>query len=164
MRTCIRCGHAISEHTINCPSCGASQGITKRPPQAYDDTFLKVLCILTIVGASLALLSGAMTWGNISGMTAAHRTFQMLGILAAIGKLTGAILMLQKRLTGLYIYTAASVGNMLLTLAMAFGFDVIPKDDKVPQLFITISVVMGIAISLAFLIMYWLNVNRRSLS
>lgn len=164
MKTCIKCGHAISEHTVNCPSCGASQGIAKRPPQAHDDTFLKVLCILTIVGASLAVISGALTWGNISGATTLHRVFQMLGILAAIGKLTAAILMLQKRLTGLYIYTAASVGNMLLTLAMVSGLDVIPHDNRVPEIFLISSVAVGITISLAFLIMYWLNVNRRLLS
>ncbi|WP_294822100.1 hypothetical protein [uncultured Flavobacterium sp.] len=164
MRTCIRCGHAISEHTVNCPSCGANQGLAKRPPQEHDDTFLKVLCILTIIGASIGLLSAAFTWGAVSGAPDVIRAVQLLGILAAIGKMTGAILMLQKRITGLYIYTAAAIANLLLTAATVFYLDMLPKDPAVPQAIMTFSVILGLSFSASFVVMYWLPINRRHLS
>ncbi len=172
MKFCSDCGNSVPENSATCSSCGkdqrtvqpiSSNNFTKQQPVQGDDTFLKVLCILTIVGASIGLLSAALTFGIVSVMDNEHRIIQMIAILAASGKMTGAILMLQKRLTGLYIYTVAAIVNISLTVAMAFGFNMIPKDQAVPKELLLISVIIGVAISGTFLIMYWLKMNRRLL-
>ncbi|MCW4470708.1 hypothetical protein OGH69_17180 [Flavobacterium sp. MFBS3-15] len=163
MKTCIKCGHAISENTEYCPSCGADQRFAKSLPERKDDTFLKVLCILTITGASISLLSAALTMGEIA-IDNVFRILQILAVLVAIGKMTGAILMLQKRLTGLYIYTVAAVTNIGLSAWTAFGMASIATTESLPEGLLVLSFIFALAISVAFLVMYWLKVNRGQLS
>ncbi len=164
MKTCIRCGHVVSDSPTPCASCGADQRFAKRTNEKQDDTFLKVLCILTIVGASMTLFSAALTMGILADQGIEYLIFQIVGLLAVTGKMTGAILMLQKRLTGLYVYTGGAVVNILLTVVMAFGFSAIPADPAIPEGVMLLSIIIGIAIAVAFLVMYWLNINRKMLS
>lgn len=163
MKTCIKCGHAITENTEYCPSCGADQRLAKRPPERKDDTFLKVLCILTITGASISLLSAAVTMGDIA-IDNVFRILQILAVLVAIGKMTGAILMFQKRLNGLYIYTVAAIINIGLSAWMTFSMASIVTTEGLPEGVLILSFIFALAISAAFLIMYWLKINRGQLS
>jgi hypothetical protein len=163
MKTCIKCGHAISENTEYCPSCGAGQQFTKLTPVRKDDTFLKVLCILTITGASISLFSAALTMGDIA-IDNVFRILQILSVLVAIGKMTGAILMLQKRLNGLYIYTIAAIINIGLSAWMTFGMVSIATTENLPEGLLILSFIFALAISAAFVVMYWLPINKNQLS
>lgn len=133
-------------------------------PQS-SDLFLKILCVLTIIGAAFTVIT------SLSNLITSPRLPQSIdlgyplvpviivnGTLAA-GKIFGAVFMLQKKLKGLYIYTAAAVISVLLSIYTAVSifknFDII---------FTLISVGAGLFFGLLFVALYWLPVNRKLLS
>ena len=175
MKFCSDCGNSVPDNLATCSNCGKDQrvaqpvntnNLTKQHPVQSDDTFLKVLCILTIVGATMSLMSLAFTFGMPTKMDhTVSYIVQIVSVLITIGKLTGAILMLQKRLTGLYMYTAAASVSIALTVAMAFGFNAVEvQDNLISEAIVTLVFVISIIIAAAFLIMYWLKMNRKLLS
>lgn len=172
MKFCPDCGNSVPDNSARCSNCGKGlpsvkydeQNPTRQQPVQQDDTFLKVLCILTIVGASISLLSLVFTFKIAEDVTNSLFLMQIASLLIATGKMTGAILMLQKRLKGLHIYTVASVTSIVLTTMMAFGLNTVSYDEAIADALMTLSFIIAIIISVTFLVLYWLKVNRRHLS
>ena len=172
MKPCTNCGNMIADNATYCYSCNTAQkpqytGFEEfeYKPQ-YSGTFLKVLCILTIIGAVFSLFSMIITLTLKMTLPVENlKLLTYLGTGIAIGKLTGAIFMLKKKLTGLYIYTAAA----LLALGMqVYSVFVTPAytEEVVAgsSIFVYITAAVSFVFLVAFLIMYWLPLNRRLLS
>ena len=148
-------------YVCNSPQTGGFEDFELRPKP--NDTFLKVLCVLTIIGCAISLLSLPFSF-------AASAQFEELGyeypvMLALLGgavaliKLIGVIFMLMKKLTGLYIYTAGAVVSIFSSL-----YSAIVVDNPMGTGFAILGAVFGLFFVVLFLILYWLPVNRRVLS
>ena len=172
MKPCTQCGNLLADDATYCNNCNTSQtkGFDEfeiKPPQ--NAKFLKVLCILTIVGASFTMISSvvSLTMGAslpIEGFRSL--TFVSFGV--AICKLIAGILMLQRKLNGLYLYTAAAIGNIAIQI-----YSVSITSDYINGMMggfgdgntiLIISAAITVLIALTFLILYWLPVNRKLLS
>ncbi|AWH85555.1 hypothetical protein HYN59_10730 [Flavobacterium album] len=165
MKKCIRCGMALPDDSLYCTSCGTDQHIdfkAQLPQQKQDDTFLKVLCILTIVGACFSLISIPMSMLRPS-FYEEKSVLMMLGtsLVIAITKLAGAIFMLQKKLSGLYLYTVGAAMSIVVGIWSAFT---ISGTLGVTTTFQMAMSLVALIFPVAFLIMYWLPVNKRVLS
>lgn len=164
MKSCTRCSNMLADNATYCAVCNTSltAGFEEfEITLKYSDTFLKVLCILTIIGAAISLISVPISLASTPSMgIEMPKGILYLGLAIAIGKLTGAIFMLQKKLTGLYIYTVAAVLSIISSI-----YSTVTVTAKVVGTGIAIAGgVIGIVFIIAFLIMYWLPVNRRLLS
>lgn len=168
MKPCLSCSNMLAEEASYCYVCNTNQTegfehFEIKPQQS--DLFLKILCVLTIIGAAFTVIT------SFSNLITSPRLPQSIdlgyplvpvmivnGTLAA-GKIFGAVFMLQKKLKGLYIYTAAAVISVLLSIYTAVSifknFDII---------FTLISVGAGLFFGLLFAALYWLPVNRKLLS
>ena len=163
MKTCFSCGNLLSDEAAYCYLCNTLQteGFNEfeaRPK--YDDIFLKILCGFTIAGAALHFISLPFSWKSMAVMPNTSPTIILgLGTLVILGKLTGAIMMLKKKLAGLHIYTGASligiISNIVLTMKLTQFM------HGVFSALISFAVIL---FPVVFLILYWLPVNRRVLS
>lgn len=164
MKSCTRCSNMLTPDATYCYVCNSPQtgGFEDFELQARpSDVFLKVLCILTLIGSAISLISLPFSFAAYSQLDELGMDFPVallaLGGVVALGKLLGAIFMLMKKLTGLYIYTVAAVLSIISSIYSAIN----PVMD-VP--FAMVGVIFGLFFVIAFLIMYWLPVNRRVLS
>lgn len=169
MKDCIKCGNPLRDDATHCPACDTNHISffdDFEPQPAHSTTFLKVLCILTIIGAFLGLARSIFAAVDETSMfIAGFEVVIYLSIVVAIGKLTGAIFMLLKKLKGLYIYTFAAILaiiNQIYSAYISSGYIESLSGNNSAMDMISIGVV--IVFFLAFLIMYWLPVNRRLLS
>jgi hypothetical protein len=85
---------------------------------------------------------------------------QGISLLTVLGKLVGAIFMLQKKLIGLYIYTVAGIVTIFVGIWSAFSISGGTGFNS--DLGIAMSVI-SLVFPIGFLVMYWLEVNRRLL-
>ncbi|KGO92311.1 zinc ribbon domain-containing protein [Flavobacterium subsaxonicum] len=170
MKPCTRCGTMLADDATYCTNCNTEQ--PKRfeefeLPAPQNTTFLKVLCILTIVGVVFTMISTAVSLSM--GAALPIKGFESLTYVnfgVATCKLIAAILMLRKKLSGLYLYTAAAVGNIAVqiysaTLTADYMNSILGGNGS------TIAIAgtaVTVVIALAFLILYWLPVNRKLLS
>lgn len=169
MKTCFSCGNMLSDEAAYCYLCNTpqTQGFNEfEAPPKHDDIFLKVLCWLTVAGA---LLSFTRIFVALTDETTifipGFEVVIYLSIVVAIGKLTGAIFMLLKKMKGLYIYTVAAIFAIANQIYSAYiSSDYIESSLGNNSTINMISVGFVIVFFLAFLIMYWLPVNRRLLS
>lgn len=175
MKQCIRCGNTLTAeatycHVCNTPQTGGFEDFEIAPKQS--DTFLKVLCILTIVGASFGIITGLTTIITDSALPIeGMKLISYISLMVVTAKLVSAIAMLKKKLKGLYIYTIAAVLTIVLQIvSVMLTYD---YTDKMMQsaaagmdtsILIIVSVGFAVLFYIAFLIMYWLPVNRRLLS
>jgi len=169
MKKCIKCGSLLNDDVMQCPSCNANQVSffdEFEPQPAHNSTFLKILCSLTIAGALLSLASTVFTAAAGKALPVAGlEVVTYVGVAVAIGKLTGAVFMLLKKLTGLYIYTVAAILAIVLQV-----YSVYLTSEYMESLaggsgaFVIIGTAFALLFYLAFLVMYWLPVNRRLLS
>lgn len=175
MKQCTRCGNTLTADATYCHVCNTAQteGFEdfEQSPQ-YSDTFLKVLCILTIVGASFGIISGLVSMIKdtalpIEGM----KLISYLSLVIVIVKLVSAIAMLKKKLKGLYIYSVAAVLTIVIQIvSVVLTAEYMDKMMKnaAPGIdsgaLIILSTAIAVLFYVAFLIMYWLPVNRRLLS
>lgn len=162
----------IADNATYCYSCNTAQqpqytGFEEfeNKPQ-YSDTFLKVLCILTIVGAAFSLLSMIMTLTLKMTLPVENlKLLTYLGTGIAVGKLTGAIFILKKKLAGLYIYTAAALLALGMQVYSVFVTPAYTEEVVAGSgIFVYITAAVSFVFLVAFLIMYWLPLNRRLLS
>lgn len=172
MKPCTNCGNMIADDAAHCYACNTVQ----RPQTTgfeefeakphYSDAFLKVLCILTIIGAVFSLFSMVITLTTKMELPIENlKLLTYIGTGVTVGKLTGAIFMLMKKLTGLYIYTAAAIIALGMQVYSVF---VTPAYTEAivagSSIFMYIASAVSFVFLIAFLIMYWLPVNRRLLS
>jgi len=170
MKPCTRCGNLLADDATYCNNCNASQtkGFDEfeiKPPQSA--TFLKVLCILTIVGVAFTLISSVVSLTMdaappIEGM----QFLTIVSFVVAIAKLIAAILMLQRKLIGLYIYSVAAVvaiAIQIYSVSLTAGY-MTGKLGEMGNPILMVSTAITVVIALTFIILYWLPVNRKLLS
>lgn len=161
MRTCTNCGGTLTADATYCYTCNTPQpaNFDEFETTRQSDTFLKVLCILTIIGAAISLISVPFSMTttlsvDIPGMD----ILLYAGIFVAVAKLAGAIFMLRKKISGLYMYTVGNLAGIGTTLYSTFTV----TKEVAGDLGVTIGLI-SLLIPIAFLVMYWLPVNRRLL-
>lgn len=123
-------------------------------------TFLTVLCILSFISAGLGVIflllgtvlaGGAQMAANSAETAGAEVSSQMgnvwlyLGLAAAmiVVSLVGVIKMWKLQKSGFYLYVVAAVAGIIVDVAVGSGLSVV-----------------GIVISLAFIVMYGLNLKH----
>ncbi|MCE3294928.1 MAG: hypothetical protein K0R65_642 [Crocinitomicaceae bacterium] len=147
--------------------------------------FLKVLCILTFVGAGLyaliaifnminfqssiaqleasgEILSSANSpFGDMSGLIAATKKWGMvsyaLGLVGSLLCLTGALLMWKLKKIGFYIYV---VGQIIPFIGSFLMMGAASGSGDFMGTMATISLVFSIIFSVAFIVMYAFNLKH----
>lgn len=164
MKPCINCSNMLTDDAQYCYACNTEQkkGFDEfeiKPKQ--NSVFLIVLCILTILGCIITLISILFTNKAAAqlGIDYPSYFFAVSGLLTA-GKLAGAVMMLLKKLKGLYIYTASSVVSMVFSVYSSFTIEY----PEVSRTFSYIGLGLGIMFTILFIVLYWLPVNRKVMS
>ena len=163
MKQCLRCSNMLTANASHCNVCNTIQ---KENFEEFDlnrpktDTFLKVLCVLTIVGAGFSLLSLPFSFISSAtlGIDYPIALIVLSGIIAAM-KLIGAIYMLKKRLLGLHIYTVAAGCSVLSVIYSAISIDM-----AISTGFSILGTIFNLFFIFLFIVLYWLPVNRRVLT
>ena len=166
MKNCIACNTDIEEDAHFCPDCGANQGVKIVYVEKHNKPVtLIVLCVLTICGSLFTVLRALIY--EFFAAIADDEGIAMRGIiyiLTSAGTITGAILMLGKRLAGLYVYTISQVIYIVTIFVAAFSytdkFSLTPSGSR--DLSTIIIFYFGIP-SIIFLVVYWLSDIRKDL-
>ena len=165
MNKCIKCGVAQNENQEFCHVCGQNQ--FEKPPQSAalptgSSTFLTILCVFTIIGSLFGMARGFLY--EIVAAAADNETYIRGWIygFTNLGTLIGAILMLQKSKTGLYVYSVAQ-GIYIITVLFATlvytGNELFAGAEEMAFI-----ISVGFLIpSILFPILYWLDVNKKHL-
>ena len=161
MKLCIRCNSSLDDENNFCQNCGADQKIsltnTTRNETAY---FLVALCILTMLGSLFGIARGWL-YEMVSELDTGGNYYRgWIYVVTNLGTLVGAIIMLNRKLLGLYIYTASQIVYILTVISASLSYDEVFKGSN--------AIASGISSlflvpSIAFLILYWLNMNRKHL-
>jgi len=174
MKQCTNCSNMLAVDTNQCNVCNALQTkefqeFEAKPKQ--NDAFLKVLCILTIIGACSTLISVPFSLTTTTSISIKIPIYiNIINVILAIGKLTGAIFMLRKKLTGLYIYTVAAISSLfvtiysMLTMGEVMNIQVQSVNSEMQLPIVMISIIFSLILIISFLVMYWLPVSRKVLS
>ena len=166
MTNCKRCNEPMHEETNFCPKCGEDQ---RNPntvnPQKSNATFLMVLCVLTIIG-SVFTIGRAYLYEMVSMMDDSSnyvRGWVYAG--SAVGTLVGAILMIQRKLTGLYVYTVSQIIYILAVIvaSLSYGDEFGKFGDEATFLASAIAMFFLLP-SILFLILYWTNMVKKHLN
>lgn len=151
-----------------CPNCGANQGVQVVYVEKNNSqpVFLIILCTLTICG-SLFTIARSFLYELFAAMTDDEgiATRGIIYILSSFGTIIGAVIMLTKKLIGLYIYTICQV-VYIITLGIAIysyntGFSLKPTNG--------LEHLSGVMIAyfeipaIIFLVLYWLKDIRKHL-
>ena len=169
MKTCSRCSNTLAADAAYCYVCSTTQteGFEEfeLKPQ-YSTIFLKVLCILTIVGGIINLINSANSLVKGSALVMQDmKIIAYIGVILTIAKLIGAAFMLQKKLNGLYIYTVgAALGLLMMIYSVSFKWEYMQSVSGSSNAITIGSMVLAFFITISFPVMYWLPVNRRLLS
>lgn len=175
MKQCTNCGNMLTDDATYCNVCNTAlnerfDDFEARPK--YNDTFLKVLCILTIIGAVFGIVSEISSFAQNQQLPI--EGIMLVGYLSltlSVVKLGSAIAMLKKKLAGLYFYTIAAILGITVQIYSAVitadYMDAMIQNTGSPiggNALMTVGTSIVVVFYLAFLIMYWLPVNRRLLS
>lgn len=166
MPNCKRCNQQMDEETNFCPACGEDQRINNVNAQKSNATFLIVLCVLTIIG-SVFTIGRAYLYEMVS-MMGGHSNYIRGWIYAgsSVGTLVGAIMMTQRKLNGLYFYSAFQGIYIITVLVASFSYsDAFGNFGGGNEASLLAS---GIAMffllpSILFLILYWTNMIKKHL-
>ena len=119
------------------------------------------------MGVAFTLISSVVSLAMGAGMPVEGiQSFYIVSFGAAIAKLTAAILMLQRKLIGLYIYSVAAViavAIQIYSVSLTAGYMKSTMGDMGDTI-LMVSTAITVLIALTFLILYWLPVNRKLLS
>ena len=161
MTNCKRCNGQMDEESNFCPNCGEDQRAHNVIQYKSNSSFLIVLCVLTIIG-SVFTIGRAYLYEMVSMMDG-DRNYIRGWIYAgsAVGTLVGAFMMIQKKLNGLYIYSAFQGIYIITVFVASFSYG-----DKGRSASLLAS---GIAMffllpSILFLILYWTNMIKKHLN
>ena len=170
MKLCTSCSNTLTADAIHCYVCNTEQTKGFEEFEAkpkYNDAFLKVLCILTIVGVAFSLIGTIFSLAKGAAFPVEGMKFlTIISFGLAIGKLIAAILMLRKKLIGLYVYSLAAVIGIVVQLySLSITADYM--DGMMGgngSTIVIASAAVVVIISLTFLILYWLPINKKLLS
>ena len=118
------------------------------------------MCVLTIIG-SVFTIGRAYLYETVSMMDG-HSNYIRGWIYAgsAVGTLVGAIMMIQKKLNGLYIYSAFQGIYIITVLVASFSYS--DKGNSASLLASGIAMFFLLP-SILFLILYWTNMIKKQL-
>lgn len=173
MKNCISCHREIAQDVNFCPHCGAkqpeqqvqeTQQVQEEVSTAYQETRNKppviiiVLAILTICG-SIFTIGRAVLYEFFGSVTNDDGIMIRAGIyvFASIGTIAGAIMMLLKKMKGLYVYTVCQVIYIAAATFAAVAHN--SKENLASVIF-----VFFVAPSILFLIFYWIKDVRKHLT
>jgi hypothetical protein len=157
MKSCAACNAEIEEGFNFCKICGTDQNAYQNDLIKSNTTYLTILCILTIVGSLFGIARGwiyelVSTVGNDGYFRG------WIYILANIGTLTGAIMMLKIKKSGLHIYT---VSQSVYILTVIYATIIYESSDFGGFAFVFS--LLFLVPSIIFLILYWQNMNTKHL-
>ena len=160
MTNCKRCNGQMDKESNFCPICGEDQRANKINQFKSNASFLIVLCVLTIIG-SVFTIGRAYLYEMVSMMDG-HSNYIRGWIYAgsAVGTLVGAIMMIQKKLNGLYIYSAFQGIYIITVLVASFSYS--DKGNSASLLASGIAMFFLLP-SILFLILYWTNMIKKQL-
>jgi hypothetical protein len=154
MKKCKNCNQELSKELNLCPSCGAEQS-------ANMESWLILLCVLTIIG-SVFTIGRALLYELVSSMSHGSdysRGWTYAG--SAIGTIIGAILMLKKKLIGLYTYSFFQIIYIITVIIATFSHS--NTSGATSDWVFGISMLFLIP-SIIFLILYWTKMIRKHLA
>lgn len=159
MRTCRRCNATLDEATNFCPVCGTDQRFASRETES--STLLIVLCILTIIGSVFQLFRGMLYELVAAADNNEEYIRGWIYSITAIVTIVGSIMMLQKQLNGLYVYTAGQA-IYLLTCFWATSAYMYDPDFGGEGIVLAVASVFIIP-AIIFLIVFWTDPCKRVL-
>ena len=164
MTNCKRCNEPMNAETNFCPKCGEDQRPNVENPQKSNASFFIVLCVLTIIG-SVFTIGRAFLYEMVSMMDDGSnyvRGWVYAG--TSVGTLIGAVMMIQRKLQGLYIYTISQIIYILTVMvaSLSYGDEFGKFGDEATFLASAIAMFF-ILPSLLFLILYWTNMVKKHL-
>ncbi len=132
--------------------------------------FLKVLCILTIIGSALSIFGSLFQ--KEDAVVEAYGWYYWVMLLLAVGTLYGALQMMKLKKMGLYIYTVCEVLSIVLpwmivktvideAASVTGGVEGQIMTEAADTIANITMLVMSI-VPAAFLIMYWTNAKKLS--
>jgi len=167
MKYCKHCGATLTDDAAAfCSSCGTNQydvsepGISEKTNN-MGGAALVTLCILTILGSVLGILRGLFFEAIASGNDFGHNN--SLGYASAffnVGTLMGAVLMLNRKLTGFWLYAASQIVCIVLVILKTAEFDdMIGHSGGYGNIALLISLLFIVPYAL-FLLLYFLLVKK----
>lgn len=156
MKNCIKCGQEMATEIKFCPNCGADQkGNVVYVEKTGPPTMLTILVIFTIIG-SLFSMGKSLFFDTVESYIGFGGSYTYYIYAATcVGTMVGAVLMLSKKLNGLYIYTVCQVLFILM-----FVLGRIPSENVYYSTGYTLLVALPAVI---FLILYWSKEVRKYL-
>ena len=164
MTNCKRCNQQMDEETNFCPTCGEDKRANNVNRQKSNASFLIVLCVLTIIG-SVFTIGRAYFYEMISMMDNSSNYLRgWIYAGSAVGTLAGAIMMIQRKLNGLYIYSAFQIIYIITVLIASFSYgDEFGSHGKEASLLASGIAMFFLLPSILFLILYWTNMIKKHL-
>ncbi len=170
MKNCKRCNQEMADEINFCPTCGENQREKNLNESKGSTAFLTALCVLTIIG-SIFTMGRAYLYEMISSIGNPNYIRGWIYGISSIGTLIGAVLMIQQKLKGLYIYSISQGIYILTVFAASFSygdtFNFASKSRQAESF--ANSLASGIAMlflipSIVFLILYWTNMIKKHLT
>ncbi|MCW4470707.1 hypothetical protein OGH69_17175 [Flavobacterium sp. MFBS3-15] len=159
MKVCHRCNATLENETNFCPVCGADQRFGSREKES--STLLMVLCILTVIGSVFQMFRG-MLYEMVANADNNNEYIRgWIYSITAVVTIIGAIMMFQKQLKGLYVYTAGQA----IYLLTCFWATSVYLDDVTDSDRILVWIISSIFIipAIIFLILFWMDDCKRVL-
>jgi hypothetical protein len=156
MKNCLRCNEQIEQNLNFCPKCGEDQRGTNK----NNSTFLIILCIFTIID-SVFTMGRAFFYEMVSLLDDTNNYHRgWLYFFSAIGTIVGALMMIQKKINGLYVYSIFQVIYIITVIVASFSYGE-PGEG-------TALVASGISMfflipSILFLVLYWTAIAKKNL-
>jgi len=149
MKSCVACNAEIEAGFNFCKICGTKQNSPQNDLIKSNTMFLVILCILTIIGSLFGIARGwiyelVSTVGNDDYFRG------WIYILANIGTLAGAIMMLIRKKSGLYLYT---VSQSVYILTVIYATIIYESSDF--EGFAIVFSMLFLVPSIVFLVLYW---------
>lgn len=159
MEKCIRCNTPLESGTSFCPVCGADQRFN--PGANQSSVMLIILCILTLVGSVFQLFRGMLYELVAAADNNSEYIRGWIYSITAIVTIIGAIMMLQKQLKGLYVYTAGQA----IYLLTCFWATSVYLEDVTDSDRILVWIISSIFIipAIIFMILFWMDECKRVL-
>jgi len=164
MTNCSNCNQTILDETNFCPKCGLDQTLSDKNSNSNNVTFLTVLCVLTIVGSAFTI-GRAYLYEMVSMMdedTNYWRGWIYAG--TAIGTIVGAVMMLQRKLKGLLIYTVFQIVYIITVIIASFSYNEALDDWGGNAYYLASGISMFFIVpSVLFLVLYWTDKVKKLL-
>lgn len=158
---CNNCNVEVEAGSNFCQVCGTDQRVVIPEVKSNGtSSFLFILCAFTIVGSLFGVARGWL-YEMVSSFDGNNNYIRgWVYILTNLGTLIAAIFMINKKIMGLYIYTAAQGIYLLAVLIATFSYRDVFEGSNVLATGIS---ALFLVPSISFLILYWLDTNRKHL-